>query len=124
MPDKPDHSRKYLIPYRRNLRSNATPAERYLWKHIKLKQLDGLRFQRQHSINNYIVDFYCASHHLIIELDGEVHNNPIAMEKDAQRDAVLTGMGFTVLRFENKMAFEHLDDVFGRIREAVDKSGD
>ena len=79
------HSRKHLEPYRKSLRNNATPAERFLWKHLKKKQLDGKRFLRQHSILNYIVDFYCPSEKLIIELDGEVHFNEEAQKYDAKR---------------------------------------
>ena len=93
-----------------------TPAEAYLWTHLKAKKLEGRRFQKQHSIDNYIVDFYCSSEKLIIELDGEVHNSPIAEEKDEQRDAHLHQMGFTVLRFENKMVFEHLAEILEDIK--------
>lgn len=67
------HSRKHLETYRKKLRKNATPAEKYLWKFIKKKQLEGRRFLRQHSILNYIVDFYCPSERLILELDGQGH---------------------------------------------------
>lgn len=63
-----------------------TPAEAFLWKHLKSKQLDGKSFTRQHSIGNYIADFYCASERLIIELDGEIHQNTNAQEYDAKKD--------------------------------------
>lgn len=85
MKKKQIHTRKELQALRRSLRSNATPAEAFLWKRIKSKQLDGRRFQRQHSIKHYIVDFYCASEKLIIELDGQVHYTPKAIEKDTIR---------------------------------------
>jgi very-short-patch-repair endonuclease len=112
------HTQKALEYYRRKLRSNSTPAEKYLWSHLKSKQLDGLRFQRQHSIHNYIVDFYCASIGLIIELDGEIHNHPEAQQRDEKRDQELEELGFTVLRFENKMVFENLEHIFEWIRDA------
>jgi very-short-patch-repair endonuclease len=57
--------------YRRRLRNNLTPAEATLWLALKNKQLAGRRFKRQVSINHYIVDFYCPSEKLVIELDGE-----------------------------------------------------
>jgi very-short-patch-repair endonuclease len=111
------HSKKHLIDRRKELRKKLTPAEAYLWTHLKAKKLNGRRFQKQHSINNYIVDFYCASEKLIIELDGEVHNNPIAEERDEKRDEQLEELGFTVLRFENKMVFDHLSQVLQEITD-------
>ncbi|ARN76905.1 cytosine methyltransferase [Nonlabens spongiae] len=115
------HSKSILKNHRRELRKNATPAERYLWTHLKNKQAFGLRFQRQHSIDNYIVDFYCASIKLIIELDGDYHHHPEQIDKDAKRDEKLEKLGFKVLRFENKMAFENLDSIIGWIKEVKDE---
>ncbi|MGB5418321.1 endonuclease domain-containing protein, partial [Algibacter sp.] len=82
------HSLKHLKSKRAELRKSLTPAEAFLWKHIKARQFEGRRFTRQHSIKNYIVDFYCAKEKLIIELDGEVHNNQLAQEKDEERTKV------------------------------------
>ncbi len=75
----------------------------------------GRRFTKQHSIKNYIVDFYCPSESLIIELDGEVHNNPDQMEYDSIRTTILESLGYTILRFENKAVFEHLPYVLEEI---------
>ena len=110
------HNRKELIESRKDLRRNLTPSEAFLWKHLRAKQLDGKKFVKQHSIGKYIVDFYLASDKLIIELDGEVHQNPAAMEYDEQRTAYLTGLGFSVIRFENKMVFDNLQSVLMEIR--------
>ncbi|MFN4762273.1 endonuclease domain-containing protein [Gillisia sp. Q332] len=79
--------------------------------------MEGRKFRRQHSINNFIVDFYCASEMLIIELDGQVHLNALAEEKDRKRNEILEGMGFKVLRFENKMVFENLEYVLRAIKD-------
>ena len=106
------HSLKHLKEKRAELRQSLTPAEAYLWKYLKSRQFEGRRFTRQHSIKNYIVDFYCAKERLIIELDGEVHNNEIAQEKDRERTRSLTELGFTLIRFENKRVFENLASVF------------
>jgi len=92
-----------------------TPAEAYLWTHLKSRQLGRRRFNRQFSIENYIVDFYCHQERLIIELDGAVHMNPAAREKDRIRDERLHHFGYTVLRFENKMVFEQLAFVLAEI---------
>jgi len=53
-----------------NLRHSMTGAERVLWRAIRQQQLDGLRFRRQHPVGRYILDFYCPSHRLVIEVDG------------------------------------------------------
>lgn len=111
------HNRKELLNSRRQLRKNLTPAEAFLWNRLKAKQLDGKKFAKQHSIGNYIVDFYLASDKLIIEMDGEVHQNENAMEYDEKRTAYLNREGFTVIRFENKMIFDNLPSVLMEIRE-------
>ncbi|WP_086475559.1 endonuclease domain-containing protein [Arenibacter amylolyticus] len=110
------HNRKELIKSRKDLRMNLTPAEAFLWKYLRAKKLDGKNFVKQHSIGNYIVDFYLASDKLIIELDGEVHQNSTAWEYDERRTAYLSGLGFTVIRFENKMVFDNLESVLKEIR--------
>ncbi|UOY05583.1 DUF559 domain-containing protein [Muricauda sp. SCSIO 64092] len=111
------HNKPELRQHRKDLRQNLTTAEAFLWKQLQHKKLDGRKFRRQHSIDHFIVDFYCASEKLIIELDGQVHQNPIAEEKDANRDAYLEALGYTVLRFENKMVFEHLSSVLREIKD-------
>ncbi len=117
MGEKQIHNRKELLEFRRELRKNLTPAEAFLWKHLKGKQLDGKKFAKQHSIGNYIVDFYLASDKLIVELDGEVHQNATAVAYDEKRTTYLNGLGFTVIRFENKMVFDSLKSVLMEIRE-------
>ncbi|MBO0343347.1 MAG: DUF559 domain-containing protein [Bacteroidota bacterium] len=111
------HNRKELEHFRKKLRKNLTPAEAFLWRYLKAKKLKGRRFNRQHSIKNYIVDFYCASEKLVIELDGAVHNTPQAKEHDAKRTKVINELGYTVIRFENKMVFENLESVLSEIAE-------
>ncbi|GAA3571948.1 endonuclease domain-containing protein [Snuella lapsa] len=109
------HTKTELKEIRRELRANLTPAEAFLWKHLKARQLKGKRFTKQHSIKNYVVDFYCASQRLIIELDGEAHNNPTAQDYDQKRTAFLESLNYKVIRFENKMVFENLASVLNEI---------
>jgi len=66
----------YLKDTRKYLRNNLTEAESLLWEVLKGKKLAGRKFRRQHSIGYYIVDFYCPSEKLIIELDGQHHFTP------------------------------------------------
>ena len=96
-------SRQYnskLAPRARSLRKSMTKEERRLWYDF-LKTLP-MTVHRQRIIGNYIVDFHIASAKLVIELDGAQHFTSDGMEYDAQRDAYLTGLGLTVLRFSNR----------------------
>lgn len=111
------HSRKELAVLRKELRSNLTLAEAFLWNELKARKFESKRFTKQHSIGNYKVDFYCPSEKLIIELDGEVHNNTDAMEYDEKRTEFLEDLGYKVIHFENKMVFENLSSVFKEISD-------
>ena len=111
------HDRPELKNRRKSLRKSLTPAEAFLWRHLNKRQLEGRKFRRQHSIGPYIVDFYCAKEKLIIELDGEVHNNPMAESYDIKREKYLERLGFSVIRFENKFVFEFLTQVLQEIRD-------
>nr|WP_308430005.1 DUF559 domain-containing protein [Salegentibacter mishustinae] len=111
------HTRKELKEYRKFLRENMTLAEAFLWNFLKAKKLEGKRFTRQHSIGNYIVDFYCASEKLIVELDGQAHLNSTIEEKDFKRTRYLESLGFNVIRFENKMVFDFLPTVLKEIKD-------
>ena len=111
------HNHKYLKQKRQELRSHGTSAEAFLWKHLSRRQLQGKKFRRQHSIENYIVDFYCPSEKLIIELDGEIHNNPTTSEKDSVRDYRLKELDFQIIRFENKLVFDDTKSVLKTISE-------
>lgn len=110
------HNRSQLKENRRSLRSNLTPAEIKLWKCLQNKQLEGKKFRRQHSIGNYIVDFYCPEERIAIELDGEVHNNPVNEQFDLERDEYIKSLGIKVIRFKNDDIFERIDNVLNEIR--------
>jgi very-short-patch-repair endonuclease len=99
----------HLKPFRKALRNNLTPAEAGFWKIIQNKNLEGRKFRRQHSVGSYILDFYCPAEKLAIELDGEVHFNDSARERDGERKLYLQSCGIRVLRFENKRVFEDLE---------------
>ena len=90
----------------RKLRNSATDAERRLWQHLRLKQLDGFKFRRQVPIAGYIADFLCHELKLIVELDGGQHVEQSVYDK--QRTLVLEAKGYRVLRYWN-------DDVLLRV---------
>ena len=106
----------YLKTFRKKLRSNLTPAEATFWKIVQNSKLEGRKFRRQHSVDSYILDFYCPSEKLAIELDGEIHFNEAAQEYDYERKLFLRHYGIKVLRFENKLVFEELGWVLDKIR--------
>ena len=105
--------------YRRLLRRTETPTERMLWKKLKGKQLDGYRFRQQHGYGPYILDFYCPSLRLCIELDGEVHDEDIVKQKDEERTIFLHQQKINILRFKNKEVETNIEDVLNRIREHI-----
>ena len=95
----------------RSLRNNMTDAERTLWSMIRRKQAKGRLFSRQKTSDNDIVDFYCASAALVIELDGGQHYTPKGREQDRRRDADLAARGLTVLRFSDRDVMANLEGV-------------
>jgi len=115
MENKSIHSLSALKEKRTTLRKNLTPAEANLWKALKNSQLNNRKFIRQHSIEHYIADFYCPSEKLIIELDGQGHFTPEAAEYDGQRTKRLNELGFTIVRFENKLVFQDMPGVLDQI---------
>jgi very-short-patch-repair endonuclease len=106
----------HLKSFRKNLRNNLTPAEARFWKAIQNKNLEGRKFRRQHSVGNYILDFYCPAEKLAVELDGEVHFNDNSRNYDRERRLYLQSCGIRVLRFENRLVFEDLEWVLGVIK--------
>jgi very-short-patch-repair endonuclease len=114
-------NRKKFKSFRKSLRIMSTSAEATLWGILKSKKLDGRKFRRQHGIGNYIVDFCCPSEKLVIELDGDQHGDSEQIEKDERRDKYLEGLGFTVLRFENKFVFRDQDYITEEIRKIFNK---
>ncbi len=104
-----------LKPHRRRLRKNLPPAERLLWSRLRHKQLQGLRFRRQYSVNRYILDFYCPSRRLAIELDGQTH----VIEADKERDSYLRGLNIKVVRFSNREVYTSLEAVLETIVREV-----
>ncbi len=85
----------------RELRQNATPAEAQAWAMLRGKNLQGLKFRRQHIINGFIVDFYCHALQLCLELDGSPHWDAEGIARDQERDTHLIALGYKVLHINN-----------------------
>ena len=103
----------------RDLRRNATAAERLLWERLRNKQLDNYKFRRQHPVSLYIADFYCHQLKLVIELDGEYHLSEQQKQKDSERTAALASNGLHVLRFSNHEVESHIDRVVLVIKDFI-----
>ena len=104
---------------RRTLRFEATDAEIFVWKRLRARQFEGLKFRRQHPVGPYILDFYCPERRLAIELDGGQHFEPAAQAYDHRRTVFLRRSGIAVLRFNNDEVFLETEVVFEAIARAL-----
>ncbi|MCA0458080.1 MAG: DUF559 domain-containing protein [Chloroflexi bacterium] len=104
----------------REMRSQPTPAENHLWKGIRKEQVLGFKFRRQHTIDRFIVDFYCTTARLVIEVDGSIHEEQ--QENDQLRTEFLESLGLRVLRFTNGEVLRYTDAVVQRIGEELLRS--
>ncbi|HEY3500713.1 MAG TPA: endonuclease domain-containing protein [Polyangiaceae bacterium] len=105
--------------FARKLRSRPTRAERLLWEAIR-KDVLGYRFRRQHVIRGYIVDFWCPSAAVAVEVDGGYHETPEQRARDANRDKAMRGLGIRVLRVSNAQVEHELDHVLLRLRALLE----
>lgn len=103
----------------RILRKNQTPWETKLWRVIRSRQLNRLKFRRQHKVGRHVVDFCCIECRIVIELDGGHHNEDNQMNIDIKRQNFIERQGFTVLRFWNSDIDENLEGVVEAIKQAV-----
>ena len=110
------HNLPSKTTFRRTLRASLTPAEAALWNQLKNSQLENRKFRRQHSVGEYVLDFYCPEEKIAIELDGSGHFNVIGEAHDAARTAYLSQIGIAVLRFENKLVWSAMDGILFEIR--------
>ncbi|WP_431469053.1 endonuclease domain-containing protein [Sphingosinithalassobacter sp. LHW66-3] len=97
----------------RQLRRDATSAERYLWAGLRNGQLAGSKFRRQQRLGPYYADFVCHSARLVIELDGDTHGHTEA--QDARRTEFLEREGYRVLRFANSEVMQNREGVLTQI---------
>jgi very-short-patch-repair endonuclease len=109
-----------LIPRAREMRSNMTEPEKLMWYQC-LKHLPH-RFRRQRPFGPYIVDFYCASLKLVIEIDGDSHTTDDAITYDAERTTFLEGLELRVIRFSNDDVMNNIDGVYQRLKETLPPS--
>jgi very-short-patch-repair endonuclease len=105
--------RDNLTMLAKSLRKKATDVERFLWRHLRGKHIDGMKFSRQQPLGKYIVDLVCWERKLIVEIDGGQHTDQ--HDHDAARDAWLRSEGFAVLRFWNHEVLQNIEGVLTAI---------
>jgi very-short-patch-repair endonuclease len=100
----------------KELRRQMTQEEKILWQHLRANRLNGLHFRRQQIIDGFIADFYCHAARLVIEVDGEIHQQQA--EYDAERSKVLSARGLRLLRIRNVEVRQNLNNILVRISKA------
>ena len=103
------------------LRRNETKAEKLLWEKLRNNQLGGLKFRRQHPVNIYIADFYCHKFKLIIELDGDYHDQEEQKQKDEVRTEVLRLNDLKIIRFKNEEVEQDINQVLITIKNKIEQ---
>lgn len=101
----------------KELRVMQTPAERMLWRVLRDRSVNGLKFRRQHPLDGFVLDFFCPEAKLCVELDGGVHD--ARQERDADRTGQLEARGLRVIRFRNEEVEHDMPSVLRRIARAA-----
>lgn len=103
----------------RKLRNNSTPSEIELWKSLRAGQMYGYTFNRQKPLDNYIVDFYNRKLKLVIEIDGDSHDDK--QQYDKERQEKLESLGCTVIRFYDHDVMKQIEGVLYKIEQTIKK---
>jgi very-short-patch-repair endonuclease len=106
---------KRTIQFAKSMRSHPTDAEAALWVQLRAGRFSGFKFKRQQPIENYIVDFVCLEHRLVIEVDGGQHD----VRVDGERTQRLEDQGLRILRFWNDEVLKREEDVLAAILDAL-----
>ncbi len=101
----------------KDLRHRSTDAELLLWKRLRNRSIDDVKFRRQQPIGPYVVDFVCMERRLVIEVDGGQHTEQL--ERDEARTAYLKSKGYRVLRYWNNEVLGQTESVLEAIHEAL-----
>jgi len=115
------YNRKSENNKRKELRNNATPAEKKLWFFLKGSRMLGYKFRRQFSVDCFIMDFYCTELKLAIEVDGGVHDSPEAQEYDIEREKYIMNYGVQFLRITNEEIYYNIEKVNNKIENHIEK---
>jgi very-short-patch-repair endonuclease len=108
---------RVLLARAKEMRSNPTPTEAAMWRILRAKQFERVKFARQGVIAPYIADFVARSRKLILEIDGDTH--ALCESRDARRTAWLEKQGYRVIRFTNYEAGSNLEGIAHAITAAL-----
>ncbi len=109
-----------ILQRSREMRHPQTAAEATVWRHLRNRNLE-FKFRRQHPIDRFIIDFYCAVVKLCIEIDGDMHSEKEQQEYDAARTQYLESIGCTVIRFTNEEVRFSIYEVVQKIVSACNR---
>ncbi|MBU2444500.1 MAG: endonuclease domain-containing protein [Bacteroidetes bacterium] len=115
------YNKKELKDRRRQLRKNMTFCEKLLWSYLRKRQMK-VRFLRQYSVDNYVIDFYCPRLKLAVEIDGDIHDLPEQKEYDIERQKYLEGFGIKFIRIKNEELFDNPNKAFEKIENEIKKT--
>lgn len=110
-----------LKGFAERMRKFPTEAEAYLWNYISARKM-GIKFNRQHIIGDFIVDFVSLKYKIVIEVDGGYHYEEEQIISDEERTHCLNRMGFEVIRFGNDEVLTEIDTVLDKIQSAIEKT--
>lgn len=113
----PPSLRRRMVEVARDFRKEPTESEAVLWKALRGKGLDGVKFRRQQPIGPFIVDFYNSDYRLVIEVDGPTHD--LQIETDRVRQEILEKLGLRVVRLRSEMVQNDLPSALEIIRAAI-----
>ena len=110
---------------RLQLRKNPPKTEVIVWSKLKGRQMLGYKFRRQYSVGTYVIDFYCPTLKLAVEIDGHSHFERDAAANDKRRQAFIESFGVQFLRFTNDEVSKNMDGVLETVKHAVEvRSGE
>ena len=101
------------------MRRDYTIAEKIMWQQLRNRQLNNLKFRRQHPFGKYILDFYCHEKKVSIELDGGIHQDISQLKYDQARTLALNQEGIMEIRFANQAVIDRVKDVLKALKEML-----
>ncbi|HEU0293320.1 MAG TPA: DUF559 domain-containing protein [Anaerolineales bacterium] len=113
----PPEIRRKMVEIARQFRKEPTEGEKILWRALRGKKLDGIKFRRQQPVGYFIVDFYSSAFRLVVEVDGPIHNEQI--EVDRARQDILEVLGLTVFRIKTEIPEGNLPLALNMIRKKI-----
>lgn len=112
------YNKRYMEKRRRQLRSEMTECEKIMWKFLRGRRLK-VRFLRQYSIDNYVIDFYCPELKLAIEVDGEIHENYRQNIYDKERQSYIEKFGIKFIRIKNEELLKNPQSAVEKIKIVI-----